>query len=86
MDGPFNDGFDALGGQAGRGDLVDAARGRALGVVTGLNPPDLGGLGLSLEGGVPGTEPVDAPSLDSGGRQRDREAAREDAGDHAANS
>lgn len=86
MDGPFNDGFDALGGQAGRGDLVDAAGGRAFGVVTGLNPPDLGGLGRSLEGGVLCTEPVDAPGLDGGGRKRDPEPAHEDAGDHAASS
>lgn len=84
MDGSLYEGFDALGGQAGGGDPVEAAVGRALGVVARLNPPDVGGAGLGAQDGGLGLQAVDAPGLDAGDGQRNRKAAGEDAGDHDA--
>ena len=86
MDGSLYEGFDALGGQAGGSDPVEAAVGGGLGVVAGLNPPDLGVAGLGAKDGSLGLQAVDAPGLEAGDRDGDREAAGEDTDDHDATS
>lgn len=83
MDGSFDEGFDALGGQAGGGDPVEAAVGGGLRVVASLNPPDLGGAGLGLQDGGLELQPVDAPGLDPGDGQRRRQSREKRTGHDA---
>jgi len=85
MDGSLYDRFDALGGQAGARDPLEATVGGGLGVVAGLNPPDLGGAGLGLQHGGLKLQSVDAPGLDAGEDKRRRQG-REKQPDHDPSS